>query len=74
MGTYLLERLASLRDSFKIVGDVRGKGLMLGVEFVEEGTTKPLATDQFMDIWERCKNMGVLLGRGGNNGNVSIHT
>ena len=36
VGTYFLQRLASLRDEFEIVGDVRGKGLMIGVEFVED--------------------------------------
>lgn len=35
VGTYLLEELAKLRDEFEIIGDVRGKGLMIGVELVE---------------------------------------
>ena len=35
VGTYLLNELAKLRDEFEIVGDVRGKGLMIGVEMVE---------------------------------------
>ncbi len=36
MGTYFLNELAKLRDEFEIVGDVRGKGLMIGVELVED--------------------------------------
>ena len=35
-GTYLLHELAKLRDEFSIVGDVRGKGLMVGVEMVSD--------------------------------------
>ncbi len=35
VGTYLLSELAKLRDEFEIIGDVRGKGLMIGVEMVE---------------------------------------
>ena len=35
-GTYFLEELAKLRDEFEIVGDVRGKGLMIGVELVTD--------------------------------------
>ena len=35
VGTYFLNELAKLRDEFEIVGDVRGKGLMIGVELVE---------------------------------------
>ena len=34
IGTYLLNKLATLRDEFPIVGDVRGKGLMIGIEMV----------------------------------------
>ena len=36
VGSYLLERLASLRDEFECVGDVRGKGLLLGMEMVQD--------------------------------------
>lgn len=35
VGTYFLDELAKLRDEFEIIGDVRGKGLMIGLEFVE---------------------------------------
>lgn len=35
VGTYFMLELAKLRDEFEIVGDVRGKGLMIGLEFVE---------------------------------------
>ena len=35
VGTYFLQELAKLRDEFEIVGDVRGKGLMIGVEMVD---------------------------------------
>ena len=36
VGTYLLEQLKPLRDEFEIVGDVRGKGLMVGLELVAD--------------------------------------
>lgn len=35
VGTYCLQELAKFRDDYSIVGDVRGKGLMIGIEFVE---------------------------------------
>lgn len=35
-GAYLLQGLAKLRDDFEVVGDVRGKGLMIGVELVND--------------------------------------
>ena len=36
VGSYLLERLSSLREEFECVGDVRGKGLMVGFEMVQD--------------------------------------
>ena len=36
VGTFFLNELAKLRDEFEIIGDVRGKGLMIGVELVED--------------------------------------
>lgn len=72
VGTHLLLRLAQLRHEFgEVVGDVRGKGLMIGVELVANPQTRtPISSTHFMDIWEDCKDMGLLVGRGGLNGNV----
>lgn len=36
VGTYMLLKFAELRDEFDIVGDVRGKGLMMGIEMVQD--------------------------------------
>ncbi|KAL1129413.1 hypothetical protein AAG570_013940 [Ranatra chinensis] len=73
VGTHLLMELEKLREEFPCVGDVRGKGLMIGVELVADKESKePLAAKQFADVWEDCKDMGVLIGRGGTHGNVSI--
>lgn len=55
-----------------IVGDVRGKGLIIGVELISNSETKvPLKNEHILDIFENIKNMGVLLGKGGLYGNVS---
>lgn len=73
VGTYFLKGLAELRDRHEIIGDVRGKGLMIGVELVQSKDTKePLNAPHVSQIWETCKDLGVLFGRGGINGNVSI--
>ena len=54
---------AKLCDRYEIVGDVRGKGLMIGVEMVENKVTKvPLRSSAMMDIWDRTKQAGVLIG------------
>jgi len=71
VGTYLLEQLVKLVDKYDIVGDVRGKGLMIGVELVENKETKtPLNAATMMNIWDNTKEGGVLIGKGGHFGNV----
>lgn len=47
------------------------QGLMIGVEFVNnKQDRKPLDAQQFADIWEETKDLGVLFGKGGLHGNV----
>jgi len=71
IGTYFLHKLAEFRDEFEVVGDVRGKGLMIGVEMVKDKETRePLEPEKINAIWEACKDMGVLLGKGGLYGHV----
>ncbi|KAG8131181.1 hypothetical protein E2320_017730 [Naja naja] len=66
IGTHLLLEFAKLRDTFESVGDVRGKGLMIGIEMVKNKETRePLPADEMDQIWEDCKDMGLLIGKGG---------
>lgn len=45
---------------------------MIGVELVENKETRaPINPEVFLKIWENCKDLGVLLGKGGFYGNVS---
>jgi alanine-glyoxylate transaminase / (R)-3-amino-2-methylpropionate-pyruvate transaminase len=62
-----LERLA--RDH-RLIGDVRGMGLMLGVELVTDRSTRAPASAQTLQVLEEARSMGVLLGKGGLAGNV----
>lgn len=72
VGTYLLKELSKLRDEFDFVGDVRGKGLMIGIELVTDKVTKKsFPSKHFELIWEDTKDMGLLVGRGGLRANVS---
>ena len=74
VGTSILEQLAELMKEFpNVVGDVRGKGLMIGLELVADPDTRePLPADQVIQIFEDVKDSGVLIGKGGVNGNVSF--
>ncbi|KAJ8713706.1 hypothetical protein PYW07_014076 [Mythimna separata] len=69
-GKYFIEQLMQLQKIHPVIGDVRGKGLMLGFEFVVPGTKEPLAVTDVNAIHEDMKDMGVLIGRGGRWSNV----
>ena len=65
MGAYLLDGLRGLM-SHKIIGDVRGKGLLIGVELVKDRATKePLDAAQMTGIVDFCRDHGVIVGRAG---------
>lgn len=70
VGAYFKEGMEGLQQRFPIIGDVRGMGLMLGMEFVKNRETKEPATEETARFVEECKNRGVLLGKGGLFGNV----
>jgi alanine-glyoxylate transaminase/(R)-3-amino-2-methylpropionate-pyruvate transaminase len=71
LGGYFLQKLLELRDEFQIIGDVRGTGLMLGVELVEDRETrKPLPAEKVNKLWEDTKDLGILVGKGGLYGSV----
>jgi taurine-pyruvate aminotransferase len=65
MGAYLLDGLRGLM-SRKAVGDVRGKGLLIGVELVKDRATKEqLDTAQLAGVVDFCRDHGVIVGRAG---------
>lgn len=68
MGYFLRDRLEGLKEKFKIIGEVRGKGLIQGLEIVKE--KKEPAPDLVNGIFEETKKEGLLIGRGGLYGNV----
>ena len=68
-GAILHDGLRERTRDLGIVGEVRGKGLMIGIEFVEPGTTNPnpYATNR---AFEECRRLGLLVGKGGLYGNT----
>ena len=69
-GDKLLAGFRELKEKHKIVGDVRGKGLMLGIEIVKDKETKEVAPQETLKIMELCKERGLLIGKGGMAGNT----
>ncbi len=72
MGKILREGLEALKAKYTIMGDVRGRGLMQGVELVkdEKAGDRTPGVEATLRIFEETKKRGLLLGRGGLNGNV----
>lgn len=65
IGNYILDGLRKLQNKHNIIGDVRGKGLMLAVEMVKDRKTKEPASAECSAVVERAKDLGLLLGKGG---------
>ena len=70
VGGRLKAGLQTLAERHKLIGDVRGMGLMLGVELVRDRTTKEPANTETARIFEECRKKGLLIGKGGFYGNV----
>ncbi len=68
-GQRFIEKLSALAEHTPAIGEVRGKGLMIGVEFVGDDGFTP-NVDAVAKIMEETKALGLLVGRGGFYGNV----
>jgi alanine-glyoxylate transaminase / (R)-3-amino-2-methylpropionate-pyruvate transaminase len=70
VGGHLKARLLNLQERQPLIGEVRGMGLMLGVELVRDRVTKEPASTETAEVLELCRTRGLLVGKGGINGNV----
>ncbi len=60
-GAYLMKRLKEMQQKYPIIGDVRGKGLMIGVEFVKDRETKEPAAQETLDIMNKSFKRGLAI-------------
>lgn len=70
VGAYLQAGLDALWQKYPVIGEVRGKGLMQGVELVKDRRSKepaPKATDYLLEV---ARKRGLLIGKGGMYGNA----
>lgn len=70
MGQRLVDGLQQLMTQHILIGDVRGRGLLLGIELVKDRNSKEHATEEAAIFMDKCKDRGVLIGKGGLKGNV----
>jgi 4-aminobutyrate aminotransferase len=67
VGAYLFDRLRELQQKHALIGDVRGRGLMIGIELVRDRITKERATTERDKVVDECFQRGLLvLGAGKN--------
>lgn len=70
VGDYLKAQLQSLQEKHQWIGEVRGMGLLLGVELVRDRRTKEPAAKETNALLAKCRDQRVLVGKGGLYGNV----
>jgi alanine-glyoxylate transaminase / (R)-3-amino-2-methylpropionate-pyruvate transaminase len=70
LGLALLENLLQLQKAHPVIGDVRGRGLMVGVDIVKDPATREPSPEIAAKIAEGAKGRGVIVGRGGTHGNI----
>jgi 4-aminobutyrate aminotransferase len=68
-GARLFDRMTPLVDKLSVVGEVRGKGLMMGIELVE-GDDRTPSPQAAAAVLEEARAHGLLVGKGGVKGNV----
>ena len=70
IGARLKAGFEDLARRHDLIGDVRGLGLMLGIELVKDHASKAPAKEECARVFERCRELGLLIGKGGLHGNV----
>src|SRR5487761_2480905 len=70
VGGYFRKGLEELKEKHPIIGDVRGMGMMQGIELVKDRKTKEPAAEATGQLLERARDNGLLIGKGGLFGNV----
>jgi len=65
VGSFLMRGLRDLEDRYETVGEVRGKGLMVGIEMVTDGASRAPDARLAARVMEVARSRGLLIGRGG---------
>jgi 4-aminobutyrate aminotransferase-like enzyme len=64
LGDYFMKRLKEIEGRHKLIGEIRGSGLLIGIELVKDKKTKEPAVEESMRLREEARNKGVILAAG----------
>ena len=70
VGEYWMTELKKLQECHRLIGDVRGYGLFLGIDLVRDRETREPATEQADYVVNRLRECGILAGTDGPHHNV----
>ena len=70
VGSMLRSGLEKMKEKYAVIGDVRGKGLMQGLELVKNRQSKEPSGEATKHLFEATRELGLLIGKGGLYGNV----
>ena len=70
LGELIMAGLREIQKKSKTMGDVRGRGLMIGIELVKDKKTKAYGSEEVLETMEQARDRGLLIGRGGMYANV----
>ncbi len=72
IGAVALERFAALADEIELIGEVRGRGALLGIELVTDRHTREPANEATSQVIQRCQEKGLLLQARGSHGRMNV--
>jgi 4-aminobutyrate aminotransferase-like enzyme len=62
MGRYASDALRAMKPRHPLIGDVRGPGLLIGIELVRDQKTKEPAASETLEVYRRAMDLGVIFG------------
>jgi len=62
MGRYATSELQKMQPRHRLIGDIRGPGLLIGIELVRDRETKDPATTEALEVYRRALDLGVIFG------------
>jgi diaminobutyrate-2-oxoglutarate transaminase len=71
LGEWMLVQLAGMAEESPFIGEARGRGLMLGIEFVKDKVTKAPDSDRAREVRRQCLERGLVIEIGGHYDNVA---